>query len=77
MQWGWDSFGASTSLTASYLSTARSDYGGHYPAEVGLYLDHGSSELLSPSVVSLVQSKSIGIYLISAWIHHESAGLKG
>ena len=65
MQWGWDAFGASTSLTASYLSTARSDYGGHYPAEVGLYLDHGSSELLSPSVVSLVQSKSIGIYLIS------------
>ena len=64
-EWGWDTFGGSNSLTASYLSTAKSDYGGHYPADVGLYLDHGSSDLLTSAVASAVHNDSIGIYLIS------------
>jgi hypothetical protein len=64
-EWGWDTFGGSTALTASYLSTAKSDYGGHYPADAGLYLDHGSSGLLTSAVVSAVRNDGIGIYLIS------------
>lgn len=61
--WAVDDYGDSTSLTASSLSSLITELHGT-PSSFGVYLDHGTSSILTSSVVSVLHNASIPMNLI-------------